>query len=257
MNHLFEEFLKDCRELKKDVVRIECDGGSEFGQHITTLLNKNGIEQTVVPPSNKPSVGIVERFNKTIRTLIERYILTEKHPRWINILDDLQHNYNHSKHSTIGQTPASVTELDEENIAIKIAANRGKVFDGDIKIGDSVRIAERSKHKQSFEHGGQRWSRQIYTVERIEGQQIFVNNFTRSFKAYELQKVPKNTRQIDEVHTDVKKEVKLQRDTRRLKKEDIHESMAAARQELEKVVEKPQEIRRSTRERKAPDRLKF
>ena len=72
-----------------------------------------------------------------------------------------------------------------------------------------------------------------------------------------MQKVPKNTRQIDEVHTDVKKEVKLQRDTRRLKKEDIHESMAAARQELEKVVEKPQEIRRSTRERKAPDRLKF
>ena len=57
-------------------------------------------------PSRHKSLAFVDRFSRTIRNLIERYMQASNTNKWANVLDSLIDNYNTSVHSSLGKTPA-------------------------------------------------------------------------------------------------------------------------------------------------------
>ena len=74
------------------------DEGKEFyNVGVRDLLTKNNIE-----------AAIVERFNRTLKTSMWKYFYSTGTHTWIDVLDDLTDNYNHSKHRTIMMKPADV-----------------------------------------------------------------------------------------------------------------------------------------------------
>ena len=104
--------------------------------------------------------SIVERFNRTLKTRLERVYTFQGNRRFVEILPQVVKAYNNSYHRSIGMVPADVTSADTEYIFSKLYPNHVKIADdGDerkyklyhkkvrrapkpaFKIGDTVRIA--------------------------------------------------------------------------------------------------------------------
>ena len=55
---------------------IQCDKGSEFKGIFKKFCTEKGIELSYVYPGDKNKQGIVERFNKTLRDKIDRFLVS-------------------------------------------------------------------------------------------------------------------------------------------------------------------------------------
>ena len=61
---------------------------------------------------NETKAKYAERLIKHIRKKLARYMSFKQTHRWVDILDDMMHSYNHSYHRSIKMTPADVTAED-------------------------------------------------------------------------------------------------------------------------------------------------
>jgi len=105
-----------------------------------------------------------------------KYFTHENTYKYIDILDDLLYNYNHSKHRTIGYAPCDVDENNENEIIQKVfrlKSDNGMKFK--YKVGDTVRV---NKLKRLFDKGYTwNWSEEIFSVS---------NRFAHSPPVYKL-----------------------------------------------------------------------
>ena len=130
--------------------RIQTDQGKEFeNRQVRELFHKHKIELFSVKSAYK--CAIVERFNRTLKTRIWRYFTAHNTHKWIDVLSDIVHSYNHRKHRTIGKRPVDVTKENAMETWHHLHGKRqvGKM-PKDIHVGDRVRI---SKVKSVFEKG--------------------------------------------------------------------------------------------------------
>jgi hypothetical protein len=103
----------------------------------------------------------VERFNRTLKTRMFRYLTNHRTNRWIDVLDDLIQSYNGSFHRCIGMTPNDVTP-ENQDIVIRRLYPEKPTPKWKYMIGDTVRI---SKYKHVFEKGyTQNWTEEIFTI---------------------------------------------------------------------------------------------
>ena len=144
--------------------RVQTDQGKEFeNRHVRELFGKHKIELFGVKSAYKAAV--VERFNRTLKHKIWRYLTSSNQRNWSNVLQDAVHAYNHSRHRIIKRKPVEVTQdsvadMREEND--NTSRPKGK---DDIRIGDAVRI---SKVKSIFDKGYlPNWTEEIFTVADI------------------------------------------------------------------------------------------
>ena len=54
---------------------------------------------------DKKCLGVAERFNRTIKLMIEKYLTRMDSYRWIDDLEDFVHNYNSTYHGNIEKIP--------------------------------------------------------------------------------------------------------------------------------------------------------
>ena len=130
---------------------IQSDKGQEFLNKSTQSLFKEHNIKWYNTENELKSV-IVERFNRSLRDLIGKYLTAQNTKRWIDVLDSLIHNYNTRCHRSFKMTPKEASKLE----------NSGKVYSNlypfqpsltkkpTFKIGDFVRI---SKDKGKFRRG--------------------------------------------------------------------------------------------------------
>ena len=146
-------------------IRIQSDQGKEFeNTHVRTLFAEYDIELFSVKSAYK--CALVERFNKTLKTRLWRYFTAHNTYKWIDVLPDVVHSYNHRKHRMIGKRPADITERNAMEIWLRLHGNRqrGKM-PRDIRVGDRVRI---SKVKSVFEKSYlPNWTEEEFFVDSI------------------------------------------------------------------------------------------
>lgn len=109
---LREAFLKifSCGRVP---LKLQTDKGTEFTNKIVqAVLNKFEIHFFTTTNSNI-KCAIVERFNRTLKTKMFKYLTAHSTKRYIDVLSELTHSYNHSMHRTIKMRPADVTRDDE------------------------------------------------------------------------------------------------------------------------------------------------
>eukprot|EP00732_Lithocolla_globosa_P000489 Lithocolla_globosa_v1_NODE_149_length_5681_cov_13.915926.p2 type:complete len:214 gc:universal NODE_149_length_5681_cov_13.915926:3662-3021(-) len=79
------------------VKSVTTDSGSEFKKKFTDFLNNQNIDHFLTDPGNKHQLGMGERFNRTMRNSIEKYMTTYNTNRYIDVqdkmleMDDLSH----------------------------------------------------------------------------------------------------------------------------------------------------------------------
>ncbi len=172
----FKSILDDNGEAPK---RLWCDQGKEFyNKTFEALMKKHKIQLYSTYSEFKASP--VERFNRTLKTLMWKRFTEENTRRWVDMLDSLMKEYNNRKHSSIKMTPLEATQLDEEDekkLWMMLYENKydDKKFTKKTpkyKVGDWVRV---SRHKGVFEKGYHpNWSQEIYKVDGVSNKYPFV-----------------------------------------------------------------------------------
>jgi IS30 family transposase len=87
------------------------DKGGEFKGAVIPVLEKYNILSFSNDPNSinaKHTTALVERFNYTLWMRIKKYMYSHSTLRFVDVLDELVYNYNHTKHTTIKQKPYDV-----------------------------------------------------------------------------------------------------------------------------------------------------
>eukprot|EP00732_Lithocolla_globosa_P000461 Lithocolla_globosa_v1_NODE_138_length_5823_cov_17.507628.p5 type:complete len:117 gc:universal NODE_138_length_5823_cov_17.507628:1354-1004(-) len=84
------------------------DGGSGFKTKFRLMLKSHGIDYYTADPGEKNKMAMIERWNRTIREKIEKYLTSRNTNRWVDVLQKLVKNYNNTVHGTTGFKPNQV-----------------------------------------------------------------------------------------------------------------------------------------------------
>ena len=112
---------------------------------------------------NEGKSVVVERFIRTLKTKIYRYLTSISKNVYINKLDDIVNGYNNIYHRITKMKPIDVKDNAYINF-IKEANDKDPKF----KVGDHVRI---SKYKNIFARGyTPNWSEEVSAIEKLKMQ---------------------------------------------------------------------------------------
>ena len=197
----FTSILKESNGRKPK--NLQTDKGTEFKNRLfQELLQRENIHfYTSQDPVTKAAV--VERFNRTIKGRIYRYMTHKNSRSYLEALPALLKNYNASFHRSIGTQPRLVGEKNYREVYWRLY---GKAFRERMTkrkrptfaVGDHVRIAnERKTFQRGFQPG---WTREVFIVRHVENTHPYVyrlqdqrgENILGTFYAQEMQKVKKN-----------------------------------------------------------------
>ena len=116
--------LKSVLSIEKPEL-IQADRGSEFiNSSFKKILSDHNIKIQFLKTSHQ--LGIVNRFCRTIRNLIEKYMTAYHTHNYISVLNKIIKNYNNSYHKGIQSTPSNPNEnkISELNLKKIIRSKR-------------------------------------------------------------------------------------------------------------------------------------
>ena len=121
-----KELCTDFPESPKKPRALQTDKGSEFtNKLLQSWLSSRNIH-FFTTHNEETKASIVERFNRTIKTRMWRYFTSKNTKKYIGVLKDLVHSYNHSYHRSIKHTPASVVYENQEKVWLTLYARPGQ-----------------------------------------------------------------------------------------------------------------------------------
>ena len=140
--------------------KIWVDKGSEFyNNSFKKWLKDNNIEMYSIHNEGKSVAA--ERFFRTLKNNIYKYMISVSKKVYINKLDDIVGEHNNTYHRTIKMKPADVK--DNTYIDFKKEVNNENLK---FKIGDHVRI---SKYKNIFaKEYIPNWSEEVSVIEKTK-----------------------------------------------------------------------------------------
>ena len=136
------------------------DKGSEFyNTSFKKWLQNNGI--VMYSTHNEGKSVIAERFIRTIKSKIYKYMTSISKYVYIDKLDDILNEYNNTYHTTIKMKPIDVKDNRYINTD-KEVNNKDPKF----KVGNHVRI---SKYKNIFPKGyTPNWSKEVFVIKEVK-----------------------------------------------------------------------------------------
>ena len=149
-----KKVLEEENDIFKGVSRLFVDRGKEFyNRQLQSYLESKRIK-TYSVYSQETKSAIAERFIRTLKARLYRYMTAHNTLEYVSALGDVVESYNHSRHSVLGKTPAKVHALRKPDQLIKQFKkmhykSKENVRDStsrQLNIGDHVRLvgAERS-----------------------------------------------------------------------------------------------------------------
>lgn len=125
--------------------KLQTDEGKEFyNSQMKVFLRQHDV--ILFSTDQELKAQIVERFNRTIRDKIKKYMRSAATLRYIDALPHLLHSYNYAKHRSLhGFSPAQVTKENEKTVFNhQYNPYLVKTFQGHrFKLGDHVRAFKR------------------------------------------------------------------------------------------------------------------
>ena len=217
--YVLEGFKSILKEAGKPKI-VVMDRGTEFTNKIfVDFCKENGIE--IKMPDSSVHAAYIERFNRTLQSLIYKYMTENETNRFVNVKDKegnhvpvlskLLETYNKRKHRMIGCSPdeAELNEAVHLPIRLKMSKYYDKIKSKQVKfkVGDEVRVA---KQKGKFSRGYNETSNQeifriykintklkipMYILETYDGKEI-ING---AFYDFELTKVTGDVFRIEKI----------------------------------------------------------
>lgn len=157
----FSKIFKSGRKPKK----LQTDQGKEFVNHrFKKFMNeKRIIHYTTTDDSVK--CAIVERFNRTLREKIYKFLGHKKDLKYIGKLQDFLTAYNNSIHRMIKEAPSRVNDLNAEKVYLEILNHIKPKKVNTFTSGELVRI---QRSKGAFEKGATpNFTPEVFQIDRV------------------------------------------------------------------------------------------
>jgi transposase InsO family protein len=166
------EAFEDIFQEDRVPARVQTDQGKEFLNHnVKAVFDERDVEHFF---THSPDVkaAFVERFNRTFKNRLYRYMTRENTDSYLPVLQDLVRSYNQTVHSAIDRTPESVKETDVKEVwkhqygdlLEDTPAKRRKQL-SKFQVGDTVRI---TKNKVPFNKGYlANWSDEVFKINQV------------------------------------------------------------------------------------------
>lgn len=175
-------FKKIFKQSNRRPLNIVSDQAKEFvSKQFKTFLDKHSINfYTANDPATKAC--ICERFIRSIKSIIYKYLSFKNTKKYVNVLDDLVSIYNNRKHRSIGRAPIQVDESNILSVWEYMNRNRVQPIFNENKpkftVGTLVRI---SYPKKIFEKGyTKQWSNEVFSVQKV------ILSYPHTYKISEL-----------------------------------------------------------------------
>ena len=147
---------------------VRTDRGMEFrSKEVNGYLREQRIHHFYAL-NTETKAGYAEILIKTLKHKLFRYMLKHNSKRYIDILQDVVHSYNHTVHNSLGTTPASITKRNEGEMRLQQYMIRNKSTKPrrkkpyKYKVGQTVRISHiRSVFDREY---SQKWTGELFTI---------------------------------------------------------------------------------------------
>ena len=143
---------------------VETDWGREFWNKDFEMLCENfNIKHFSTYSSIHGSV--VERFNRSLKSLIYKHFTAKNSYRWIDVLPKLLQTYNNRWHRSIKEKPINVCSENEKQIWNSLYGKRYPITNRALRPGQLVRI---SKKNGKFEKGYlPNFSEEVFKINKV------------------------------------------------------------------------------------------
>lgn len=176
-----ESVLNGFKKFQVNPLLLLHDDGSEFKGIFKTYLKENDIENIVINSKYHSTLGVIDRFSKTIKNTIEKLFSSRNSVVWFHFLEKIIEKYNQTPHNGIKQI-APDEAMDKgnydtiSNLNFWKAVKNNEVVDkkSKVNIGDFVRLQiNKNNLTKGYAHT---YSKKVYQVEEINGNNIKLNN---------------------------------------------------------------------------------
>jgi hypothetical protein len=153
--------------LQHTPLKIHVDKGKEFlNRQVQDLMKKNNIHMYVTENADI-KCSVAERFIRTFKTRLVRYLTYKNTFKYVDVLQDLVNGYNNTFHRSIGMKPVEVTEQNVLQVWRRLYGS--KIVEGKAKPtlreNDNVRV---SRQKDVFQKGHKHnFSEEIFKVKTV------------------------------------------------------------------------------------------
>jgi len=127
------------------------------------MLRRYGIK-FYTSENSDTKAAVCERLNRTIKEKMWRYFTHNNTRRYLDVMQDIIHSYNNTRHRSIGIAPSQVDSSNEQMVRDKLYPPKPKTFKFKFDVGDTVRI---SVKRQPFDKSYTGcWSEELFKVHR-------------------------------------------------------------------------------------------
>ena len=192
----FNDFVKTVK--KKNVRGIVSDKGSEFISSSTKdWMAQNGVTHRVLHPTyHYLANAIVERYNGVLKGKLYMYMAANKTKMWVDALDDVVYNHNHSVHKTTKHRPKDMLKspLKEMIFRLKTVDHNNKLRAdkkfvlSKINKGSKVRILRITDKPFAFKK--QKYSKTVHTVDKLQNGGVLIKLKGKSRKVRPFEVLP-------------------------------------------------------------------
>lgn len=144
---------------------LQTDKGSEFlNSSFQKLLKDNSIRH-YTSENDDIKAAVVERFNRTFKGAMWRYLTHTMSGRYIDVLPQLVSSYNDTYHRSIKMAPSEVSDQNEHIVRERLYPSKSKILNWRYKVGQTVRIRQT---KRTFKKGYEpAWTEEIFTISKL------------------------------------------------------------------------------------------
>jgi transposase InsO family protein len=199
---------------------ISCDRGTEFNNQLfQKFCESNNI--TFYTPDSSIHGAYIERFNRTLQSLVYKYMTENETHRFIDKINpdgklshvfvQLMNTYNNRKHRMIGTTPSIAENYPEVHLDMRLKMSKYyetiKKKKRNFNVGDTVRIAkQKGKFSRGYKEQSQQEIYKIYEVKQNTKIPMYLletydasEKIKGAFYDFELTKVNSETFRIEKV----------------------------------------------------------
>ena len=166
---VLDEFKSILEEAIHKPYMIVMDKGTEFNNNLFhTFCRENNIK--LVTPKSNTHAAYIERFNRTLQTIIYKYMTENETNRFVDVLQSLVTSYNKRKHRMINMSPYDAENNPENHLKINLLQTQKESYikkqNPKYTIGTYVRIAkQKGKFSRSYQ---EQTAQEIFKIYKID-----------------------------------------------------------------------------------------
>lgn len=192
-------------------VEVDSDQEASFlSRSFKAYCEDKLIGQKLLPIDDYKGTAMVDAFIRTLRDLLNKYLMAYETKKYVDVLPQLVINYNTRVNQGIKSTPqnAVINPEFEKTYWAMVERKIRKASEGAdsgnyhaLEVGEKVRVMIRLR--KLFDKGtSAKWSKSVHTVSKMEGGLYYVSDRVAGYKVYELQRVGDDVSRLERLPRD-------------------------------------------------------